>query len=55
MLLGDMTTAGTDLKPLEIVFFVCNVASKNFLEQMKGRGARGVRHLDGTGQPPPTR
>ena len=38
----DMIATGTDIKPLEIVFFMRSVASKNFLEQMKGRGVRIV-------------
>jgi type I restriction enzyme R subunit len=38
----DMIATGTDIKPLEIVFFMRNVASKNFFEQMKGRGVRVV-------------
>ena len=36
----DMIATGTDIKPLEIVFFMRSVASKNFFEQMKGRGVR---------------
>ncbi len=38
----DMIATGTDIKPLEIVFFMRTVASKNFFEQMKGRGVRVV-------------
>jgi type I restriction enzyme R subunit len=38
----DMIATGTDIKPLEIVFFMRSVASKNFFEQMKGRGVRVV-------------
>lgn len=38
----DMIATGTDIKPLEIVFFLRSVASKNFFEQMKGRGVRVV-------------
>jgi type I restriction enzyme R subunit len=38
----DMIATGTDIKPLEIVFFMRSVASKNFFEQMKGRGVRIV-------------
>jgi type I restriction enzyme R subunit len=37
-----MIATGTDIKPLEIVFFMRSVASKNFFEQMKGRGVRVV-------------
>jgi len=38
----DMIATGTDIKPLEIVLFMRSVASKNFFEQMKGRGVRVV-------------
>ena len=38
----DMIATGTDIKPLEIVFFMRSVASKTFFEQMKGRGVRIV-------------
>ena len=38
----DMIATGTDIKPLEIVFFMRSVASKNFFDQMKGRGVRVV-------------
>jgi type I restriction enzyme, R subunit len=38
----DMIATGTDIKPLEIVFFMRSVASKNFFEQMKGCGVRVV-------------
>ena len=38
----DMIATGTDIKPLEIVFFIRTVASKNFFDQMKGRGVRVV-------------
>ncbi len=38
----DMIATGMDIKPLEIVFFMRSVASKNFFEQMKGRGVRVV-------------
>ncbi len=38
----DMIATGTDIKSLEIVFFMRSVASKNFFEQMKGRGVRVV-------------
>ncbi len=36
----DMIATGTDIKPVEIVFFMRNVQSRNFFEQMKGRGVR---------------
>jgi type I restriction enzyme R subunit len=38
----DMIATGTDIKPLEIVFFMRSVQSRNFFEQMKGRGARVI-------------
>ena len=36
----DMIDTGTDIKPVEIVFFMRNVRSRSFFEQMKGRGVR---------------
>ena len=36
----DMIATGTDIKPVEIVFFMRNVRSRTFFEQMKGRGVR---------------
>src|SRR5207248_1180411 len=39
----DMVATGTDVKPLEIVFFMRNVKSLNFFEQMKGRGVRVIK------------
>jgi type I restriction enzyme R subunit len=36
----DMIATGTDIKPLEIVFFMRAVKSRTLFEQMKGRGAR---------------
>lgn len=41
----DMIATGTDIKPLEIVFFMRSVKSRNYFEQMKGRGVR-VIHSD---------
>ncbi len=38
----DMIATGTDVKPLECVFFMRNVRSANYFEQMKGRGVRVV-------------
>ena len=38
----DMIATGTDVKPVEIVFFMRNVRSRNFFEQMKGRGVRTI-------------
>lgn len=42
----DMITTGTDIKPLEIVFFMRAVKSRNYFEQMKGRGVRVMRNDD---------
>ena len=42
----DMIATGTDIKPLEIVFFMRAVASRNFFEQMKGRGVRIINPDD---------
>src|SRR5579864_757675 len=36
----DMIATGTDVKPLEILFFLRDVRSLNYFEQMKGRGVR---------------
>ena len=38
----DMIATGTDIKPLEIVMFLRAVRSRNFFEQMKGRGVRVI-------------
>ena len=38
----DMISTGTDVKPIECVFFMRNVASAGFFEQMKGRGVRVI-------------
>jgi type I restriction enzyme R subunit len=38
----DMIATGTDIKPLEIVFFMRAVRSRTMFEQMKGRGSRVV-------------
>jgi type I restriction enzyme R subunit len=35
-----MIATGTDVRPLEIVFFMRDVHSRLLFEQMKGRGAR---------------
>ena len=37
-----MIATGTDLKPLDVVFFMRDVRSLNYFEQMKGRGVRVV-------------
>ena len=42
----DMIATGTDIKPVEIVFFMRNVRSRNFFEQMKGRGVRTISSTD---------
>ena len=42
----DMIATGTDIKPLEVVFFMRNVRSRNFFEQMKGRGVRTISTTD---------
>lgn len=36
----DMIATGTDVKPVEVVFFMRGVRSSNYFEQMKGRGVR---------------
>jgi type I restriction enzyme, R subunit len=38
----DMIATGTDVKPLEILIFMRDVKSKNYFEQMKGRGTRTI-------------
>ena len=38
----DMIATGTDIRPLEIVFFMRAVKSRTMFEQMKGRGSRVV-------------
>lgn len=38
----DMIATGTDIRPLEIVFFMRAVRSRTFFEQMKGRGVRVI-------------
>jgi type I restriction enzyme R subunit len=38
----DMISTGTDIKPLEIVFFMRAVKSRTLFEQMKGRGSRTI-------------
>ena len=42
----DMIATGTDIKPVEVVFFMRNVRSRNFFEQMKGRGVRTITPTD---------
>ena len=42
----DMIATGTDIKPLEIVMFLREVKSRNYFEQMKGRGVRIINSTD---------
>ncbi|SHT53359.1 type III restriction enzyme, res subunit [Mycobacteroides abscessus subsp. abscessus] len=42
----DMIATGTDVKPLECVFFMRDVRSGQYFEQMKGRGARTIPSAD---------
>jgi superfamily II DNA or RNA helicase len=42
----DMIATGTDVRPLECVMFMRNVRSRNFFEQMKGRGVRIIDSND---------
>ncbi len=42
----DMIATGTDVKPLECVMFLRGVKSRNFFEQMKGRGVRTILPAD---------
>ncbi len=42
----DMIATGTDVKPLECVFFMRDVRSAQYFEQMKGRGARTIAAAD---------
>ena len=36
----DMVATGTDVRPIECLLFMRDVRSKNYFEQMKGRGTR---------------
>ena len=38
----DMISTGTDVKPVECVFFLRNVKSAGYFQQMKGRGVRVI-------------
>jgi type I restriction enzyme R subunit len=38
----DMIATGTDVKPLEVLLFMRDVRSRNYFEQMKGRGTRTI-------------
>ncbi|HET9438023.1 MAG TPA: DEAD/DEAH box helicase family protein, partial [Gaiellaceae bacterium] len=42
----DMIATGTDVKPLECVFFMRAVRSRTYFEQMKGRGVRVISDTD---------
>ena len=42
----DMIATGTDIKPVEIVFFMRDVKSEGYYEQMKGRGVRTIHDAD---------
>lgn len=48
----DMIATGTDVKPLECLLFMRNVKSRNFFEQMKGRGVRVVSDAELQGVSP---
>lgn len=38
----DMVATGTDIRPLEVVLFLRDVRSRQYFEQMIGRGARSI-------------
>ncbi len=38
----DMVATGTDIRPLEVVLFLRDVRSRQYFEQMLGRGARSI-------------
>ena len=42
----DMIATGTDVKPIECVFFMRMVKSRTYFEQMKGRGVRVISPTD---------
>ncbi|MCK4543756.1 MAG: DEAD/DEAH box helicase family protein, partial [Spirochaetales bacterium] len=42
----DMIATGTDVKPLECLLFMRDVKSRNYFEQMKGRGTRTLDFED---------
>ena len=42
----DMIATGTDVKPIECLIFMRDVRSKNYFEQMKGRGTRTLSKHD---------
>jgi type I restriction enzyme R subunit len=49
----DMIATGTDVKPLECLVFMRDVKSRNYFEQMKGRGTRTIE-LDNLRKVTPT-
>lgn len=49
----DMIATGTDVKPLECLLFMRDVRSRNYYEQMKGRGTR-ISTLDDLRKVTPT-
>lgn len=42
----DMIATGTDVKPIECLLFMRDVRSRNYFEQMKGRGTRTLNKDD---------
>ncbi len=42
----DMIATGTDVKPIECLIFMRDVRSRNYFEQMKGRGTRTLSKED---------
>ena len=48
----DMIATGTDVKPLECLIFLRAVKSKNYFDQMKGRGVRVIPDADLQGVSP---
>lgn len=42
----DMIATGIDVKPIECLIFMRDVRSKNYFEQMKGRGTRTLNKDD---------
>ena len=49
----DMVATGTDVKPLECLLFMRDVKSRNYFEQMKGRGTRTL-DIDDLRKVPPS-
>ena len=41
-----MIATGTDVKPLEVLLFMRDVKSRNYFEQMKGRGTRTISWMN---------